>query len=507
MLLTTQYQIVPGIDAPAYTPKMHGTGIVHFGVGAFHRSHQAVYTDTALALHGGDWRITGVSLQSTAIADAINQQDGLYTLLTRSPDDSSVTVRIIGSIKRVEAASRSVVEIQAALASENTKIVSMTVTEKAYGIDRSTGHIDKSNSVIAHDLSNPDDPRGVIGFIVKGLALRKENGLSPFTVLCCDNLPNNGQLIRSAVLDFAGQISQSLAEWIATEAAFPSTMVDRITPATTAELITEVGSRLLVQDNACVEAEQFSQWVIEDNFCCGRPQWQDAGAIFVDDVTPYEKMKLRMLNGTHSLIAYLGFLCGHRFVRDVMASPSLRLLVESHIRCAARTLPILKNIDTADYGQDLIQRFTNVNIAHETYQIAMDGSQKMPQRIFEPALESLQLNLPIESYAITTAAWIRYCAGIDVEGKKYDIRDPAQAELSAVFSRETGAERQLEPQLEPQRAESVCKAVFSIPGIVPAELAQSEWWLSRTSLYLDLMLNDDMQSALTIVNRELKTID
>jgi len=487
MQLNKDFNQTNTVAFPKYTAENHGLGIVHFGMGAFHRAHQAVYTDDVLAMHGGDWRIIGISLQSTETADRLNQQDGRYTLLTRSVDDASTTSRIIASIQKVETAVRGIDSILTALAAENTKIVTMTVTEKAYGIDRAKRAVDTTNSVIAHDLSHPDSPKGVIGLIVKGLSLRKDKGLKPYTVLCCDNLPDNGTLIKQGVLDFARRLDRSLPTWIERYGAFPCSMVDRITPATTNALRSEVANALGATDSVCVETEQFSQWVIEDTFSCGRPRWEDVGVMLVKDVAVYEKMKLRMLNGAHSLIAYFGFLSRYRYVRDTMADSLIRQLVNTHINNAALTLSELDSLDLDQYRKELIVRFTNINIAHETYQIAMDGSQKMPQRIFEPALESLQAGRSIDSYAFTTAAWIRYCVGIDTQGERYNIRDPRETELASAIGS------------APYAADVICENIVNLPSLMPAELAQSADWRSKIIEYLKPMLQNDLQSALKLI--------
>jgi len=489
MRLDKEFKVTHAAQFPEYSPENHSAGIVHFGVGAFHRAHQAIYTDDVLAMHGGDWRIIGVSLQSTETADSLNEQDGRYTLLTRSVDEPSIRLRIIASIQKVETAVRGIDSILAALADKNTKIVTMTVTEKAYGIDRANNALDTTNSVLAHDLEHPHSPKGVIGMIVKGLSLRKDKGLKPYTVLCCDNLPDNGTLLRNGVLDFARRVDQSLANWIETHGAFPSTMVDRITPAATNSLRSEVASALGVSDNVCVETEQFSQWVIEDQFSCGRPRWEDVGAMLVKDVAPYEKMKLRMLNGAHSLIAYLGFLSRYIYVRDAMANTSIAQLVNTHINNAALTLSELDCIDLDKYRDELIVRFTNINIAHETYQIAMDGSQKMPQRIFEPALESLHAGRSIDSYAFTTAAWIRYCVGVNTRGESYNIRDPRELELGAAIGQ------------PPYDASVICLNIVELSGLMPNKLQNSKQWRSSIIVYLEPMLRDDIHSALMLITR------
>ena len=327
-------QVLPGVRRPSHTARSKaGPGIVHLGVGAFHRAHQAIYTDDALAAEGGDWRITGVSLRGTDIADALNPQDGLYTVLIPGSNGSS-EARIIGSIAQVITARRQPDSVLAALVAPATRIVSLTVTEKAYGIDRSSGQVLPDHPNIAPDLLAPTAPSGPVGLIVEALRRRRAAGSPAFTVLCCDNLPKNGSLVRGGVLDFAARVDPGLRDWIATAVAFPSTMVDRITPSVTDATLSLAERVTGLIDLAAIETEPFTQWVIEDRFSADRPAWDAGGALFVDDVSPYETMKLRMLNGSHSLIAYAGYVAGHRYVRDVMAQPTFAPLVDA-ISCGS----------------------------------------------------------------------------------------------------------------------------------------------------------------------------
>jgi len=464
-------------------------GIVHFGVGAFHRAHQAVFTHDVLAKDGGDWRILGVSLQSTHIADALNTQDGHYTVVDRSADQTNL--RVIKSIARVETAARAKENIFETLASPNIFIVSMTVTEKAYGIIMQSGKVDLDHPAIAHDIHNPDDPIGVVGFIVKGLKLRRAKGLKPFTVLCCDNLPQNGDLVRKGVLDFTLRISEpELANWIENDGAFPNSMVDRITPAPKSKLVDEVSECLRYIDRLPVETESYSQWILENNFAGKRPAWEDVGVLIVDEVEPYEKMKLRMLNGAHSLTAYIGFLSGKAYVRDVMADEEMAQLVMRHIQAAAQTLTPLNGMDFEEYGGQLAQRFANPNIAHETFQIAMDGSQKMPQRIFEPALVSLKRGLSIDPFALATAAWIRFCSGCHDNGDLYTVSDPRSQELAETFTAGN------------TDASQICDRFCQLNDLVPKDLADSKAWCVAVSNYLELINKDGMYAAIIAISTE-----
>ena len=468
-----------GVARPGFAPEAHGAGIVRIGAGAFHRAHQAVYTDDALAAAGGDWRITGVSLRSTDIADALNPQDGLYTLIVHDP--AVTRARVVSSIARVIAAAREPGATLAALADPATRIVTTTVTEKAYGIARGAG-VDPASPAIAADLANPRFPSGVIGLLVEALRLRRAAGDAPFTVLCCDNLPDNGALLRLGVVDFAGRLDSDLADWIAAEGAFPSSMVDRITPAPTATTLALARELTGCEDMAAVETEPFSQWVIEDRFVAGRPRWEAGGALFVEAIAPYERMKLRMLNGTHSMLAYCGYLTGCTYVRDVMARPDLAALVGRHLAAARSTLESVGGIDLGRYADDLRARFANPAIAHQTYQIAMDGTEKLPQRIFEPALELLGRGAGIRPFAFAAAAWMRYCLGRTDAGEIYALRDPREAQIRRALG---GA----------GDAAAISAALTALPGFVPERLAAHPVWRAEVEDALGAMLSGGMAAA------------
>ncbi|QFU08840.1 Mannitol 2-dehydrogenase [Rhodobacteraceae bacterium THAF1] len=454
--LKTIDDIPSGVQIPAYDRDAHGTGIVHLGLGAFHKAHQAVYTDDALAAEGGDWRITGVSLRSADAVEELRPQNGLFTVIAAGADGTSA--RVIGSVAQTLAhAHGDAGRVRAALASPATRIVTITVTEKGYGLDRATGGIDPAHPAIAHDLEHPDAPAGVAGLLVQALATRRAAGNKPFTILSCDNLPNNGKLTRGLILDFAACFDPELRDWIAENVAFPSSMVDRITPAAAADLPAKVRGIFGRDDHAAIETETFSQWVIEDHFPTGRPAWEAGGALFVDDVAPYEMMKLRMLNGTHSMLAYAGFLSGHRYVRDVMQDPDLAALVRRHLASAAKTLPPLNGIDFDVYAADLIRRFENPNLDHETYQIAMDGTEKLPQRIFAPAMDASRAGQKTGAFAFATAAWMRYCKGNRDNGYDHALRDPREDEIANRIANLIDAS-------------AIAQALFTLPSFVPEAL-------------------------------------
>lgn len=464
---------LPTAVAPSYDPAAHGVGILHLGAGAFHRAHQAAITDAALAASGGDWRIAGVSLRSADLAQALAPQDGLFTLIERGAQGDRA--RVIAAIDRVIAARGAPEAVLEPMADPAIRIVTLTVTEKAYGIDRSGPDADLAHPDVAADLESPATPRGVLGLLVEGLRRRRAAGHAPFTVLCCDNLPENGALLRGGVLGFARRIDPDLADWIAREVAFPSSMVDRITPAAT-DTTLGLGEKITgYEDSAAIETEPFCQWVIEDRFPQGRPDWAAGGAIFVDDVAPYERMKLRMLNGAHSLIAYAGFMSGHALVRDAMADPALSALARRQIAAAAATLDPLPGIDLATYGVELATRFANPAIAHETYQIAMDGSQKLPQRIFGPGYDAQRWGQDLRPFAFATAAWARYCTGRNEAGTSYALRDPREAEIAAVV------------EAAGEDATTLIAGLLRLPGLAPAELLDGDFEAQAAQILHDML--------------------
>ncbi|MDF0599699.1 mannitol dehydrogenase family protein [Psychromarinibacter sp. C21-152] len=478
------------VARPAYRPADHAPGIVHIGLGAFHKAHQAVYTDDALAAAGGDWRIVGVSLRSPTPAEELRPQACLYTTIERSADGSHA--RVIGSLADALCLGTDRDAVRDALCAPATRIVSLTVTEKGYGIDRASGGADPGHPAIAADLADPGTPRGVAGLLVWALGQRRTSGTPPFTVLCCDNLPENGRLLRSLLIDFARRAAPDLADFIASDVAFPATMVDRITPARgpgTLQLARDLTGH---DDRAAVECEAFRQWVIEDRFPTGRPAWEAGGALFVADVRPFEEMKLRMLNGTHSMLAYAGFLAGHTHVRDVMKDPVLATLVRRHLAAAAATLDDLPGVDLGTYAEDLARRFANPHLAHETYQIAMDGSEKMPQRIFAPAQDALRRGQSVEPFAFATAAWMRYVLGRTDTGEYYDLRDP----LSAALRPEGDG---------PASAEDVVQHLYGIEGLIPAALQAHPEWTAEVLKHLGNMVSLGMTQAIADAAKQAET--
>lgn len=472
---------LPDELALAYRPESHGVGIVHLGLGAFHKAHQAAYTDMALARSGGDWRILGVSLRSADPSAQLGPQDGRYTLIERGAGGSRA--RVIGAIAGALCTDGAPGPVLAAMADPGCKIVSLTVTEKAYGLDRANTGCNPAHPAVNADLANPEQPQGVLGLIVRALALRREAGIAPFAVLCCDNLPDNGHLLRGAVIDFARRVDPGLADHISQDVAFPSTMVDRITPAPTDDTRSEAARLTGYEDAAAVETEAFHQWVIEDDFPLGRPDWHLAGAVFATSVAPYEAMKLRMLNGSHSMIAYAGFHAGLPLVRDVMADAGLSALVRRHLKAAAATLPPLPGIDLDTYGAELQDRFTNPSIAHETFQIAMDGTEKLPQRIFAPARDTLKKGGDLRPFAFATAAWMRHATRATHDCPSYDLRDPRAGDIAAALA-------------TAKTPRAIVEALCNLPDFMPDDLVAYPVWRAALADILGVMMKSGMRAAI-----------
>ena len=451
---------LPGhIRRPTYNRAQVTPGVVHLGIGAFHRAHQAVVIDDLLAAGATHWGIIGASLRSPATRDALAPQDCLYTLAVRS--GAGADHRIIGSVLACEVASENPASLIARMADPAARIVSLTVTEKGYCHTPQTGDLDERHPDIVHDLQNVDTPRSAIGFLVAALAQRQKAGVAPFTVLSCDNLSANGHTVGRIVTQFAALRSRDLAKWIEAEVAFPSTMVDRIVPETTAIDRAEISSALGMTDAWPVATEPFTQWIVEDRFPAGRPDFAAAGAQMVSDVTPFEHMKLRLLNASHSALAYLGYLAGHETIASTMTDVRFTALARQVMDDAAPTLTMPDGTDIAAYGASLLQRFSNPALHHRTWQIAMDGSQKLPQRLLGTIADRLRLGLPIETQALAVAGWMRYVTGKDEQGRAIDVRDPLAKELFGIAERAGPVAERLAPAL--LEVESIFGALGSDP--------------------------------------------
>jgi fructuronate reductase len=444
----------PGYDRAAVT-----TGVVHLGIGAFHRAHQAAVFDALI--RGGDtrWGVRGASLRSPGVRDQMNPQDGLYAMTVR--DGHSEQVRILGAVKDVLVAPEDPAALVEALASADTHLATLTVTEKGYRLDPATGTLLEDDAEVAADLADLSRPRTAPGFLTAALALRKARGLKPFTAISCDNLPHNGERLRAAVLAMAGRHDPRLRDWIGTEGAFPQTMVDRIVPATTPEDIVALTARLGVADLAMVKTEPFLQWVVEDRFAGPRPDLEAAGVQVATAVAPWEEAKLRLLNGAHSAIAYLGGLAGSTFVHEVTALPVARRFVERLWDESAATLTPPPGLNVSAYRQALMARFDNPSLNHRTRQIAMDGSQKLPQRLLAPMAVRVQRGQPFEAQALAVAAWMRWQGGRDDAGQSFSVDDPLAAVTRRAWDSASDASGRV-------------AALMAIEAIFPPVLAQSE---------------------------------
>jgi fructuronate reductase len=397
----------------SYERDLQEIGIVHFGLGAFHRAHLAWYTDLAMDAGERDWAICGVSLRSAAVAGQLNPQDGLYTLTERS--GAGASKRVIGSVREALEGSRDANAIVARIAAPECHIVSFTVTEKGYA-RAADGTLDRK-------LAEASFYR----LLTAGLALRKSAGLPGVTLLCCDNLPENGRTLERLLGEWLSANDCNLAGWVESECTFPGTMVDRIVPATTGADLDALEEMLSMRDEGAVFTERFSQWVIEDRFAGPHPSWDKHGAQLVDDVRPYETAKLRMLNGAHSALAYLGLERGYTFVHEAIADPMLRALVDRLMREeAASSFTPAPGQDLTAYADRLIERFSDTALNHRLMQIAMDGSQKIPQRWLETlAFHDGHCPAILEGLA----AWLRH-----VRGDVRPVDDPMAAQLAALWA-------------------------------------------------------------------------
>jgi fructuronate reductase len=413
---STLGRLPPDIARFAYDRTAQAVGIVHFGLGAFHRAHQAWYTDLAMSAGERDWAISGVSLRSAAVAEQLGPQDGLYTLTERAEQSAT---RVIGAVREVLAAGQDREAVIARIAAPECRIVSFTVTEKGYARS-ADGSLDLA---LAEASFYP--------LLSEALARRVADGLPGVTLLCCDNLPDNGRTLARLLGQWLEARSPGLAGWVERECACPSTMVDRIVPATTAADLDGLEARLGLRDEGAVFTEPFSQWVIEDRFAGPRPAWDKVGAELVSDVTPYETAKLRMLNGAHSALAYRGLERGHEFVHQAIGDPELRALVERLMRQEAATSFVAARAQDLDhYADALLDRFANPALNHRLIQIAMDGSQKIPQRWLETLAYHQRQGVRCPAILEALAAWLRH-----VRGDARPVDDPLAGQLAELWAK------------------------------------------------------------------------
>lgn len=448
-------------------------GIVHLGLGAFFRAHGALYIKEAMEKSGGEWGIIGVSLMRPTQRDLLHPQNYAYTALELTPEGN--VPRVIDVLEDVLAARENPLTVLEQMADPAVRIVTLTVTEKGYCVEPSTGTLDRSHADIEHDILN-DLPHSTPGFLVRALQMRRAANVPPFTVLCCDNLPDNGKVVRGIILSLAALIDPGLRDWIAKYGKFPSTMVDRIVPATKQEDIEALAKQTGVLDLSPVLHEPFRQWVIEDSFVNNeRPDFEAVGVQMVSNIGPFEDMKLRCLNGTHSSLAYLGYLAGYETIFDTVSDAAFghfcRRLWRDEI------IPGLiapEGVSLSEYADALFDRYSNPAIRHLTAQIAMDGSQKLPQRILSTIVENIESGRDSRGLILAVAAWMRYVGGIDEQGQSIDVQDPLAGRLSALSDGAVGVSAKVD-------------AILSVSEIFPETLVQNDQFCNElVSAYDDL---------------------
>ena len=413
----------PGYDRSAVTP-----GIVHLGIGAFYRAHGAAAVDECLGAGERTWGIVAASLRSPATRDALQPQDGLYTLALR--DGGGERLRIVGALGRVLVAPEDPGRLLDTLADPRIRIVTLTVTEKGYAVDLGSGGLRLDHPDIRADLAEPHRPRTMPGFLTEAIRRRRHSGTAPFTILSCDNLPSNGRILHRVLGEFAAARDPGLGRFVHDDIACPCSMVDRIVPATTDADRASLSAGLGAEDAWPVLGEPFLQWVIEDRFPAGRPALERAGAEFVRDVAPFEHMKLRLLNGSHSAVAAIGRLAGRATVAETIGEPTVRRFNEVYWEQVIPTLDIPVT-DGHAYTRRLLQRFDNTALQHKTAQIATDASQKLPQRILAPLRDRLDAGAPADALVFAVASWIRSCGGADDAGRPLPLNDPTLQAWSA----------------------------------------------------------------------------
>jgi len=446
----------PGLALPV-DPRTLGTGIVHLGLGAFARAHLAAYTqDAVLATGDLRWGIAGVTLRSDDVVDRLAPQDCLYTLTERGP--GAAPAQLVGVVREVVPGHRAPEAVVRQIAAADTAVVTLTVTEKGHHLDPATGGLAVTDADVAADAAGRP-PRTPVGQLVRGLQARMQAGAGPLTVLSCDNLPANGTVLARLVDDLTGALPAAegapLRDWTAAHVAFPSSMVDRITPATTDADLAEVRTAWGFTDRGAVLAEPFRQWVVEDRFAGDRPAWELAGATLVSDVAPWEHCKLRLLNATHTLLALLGLLAGAETIADAVAVPALAGAGRAMMaRDVVPTLAVPAGLDVAGYSEQVLARFANPALRHTTAQVASDSSQKLGPRVLSVIGERIDAGTVPRWSALVLAAWARRVA----TATEAELRDPLAAQLKAAVAGQ-------------QTAADVVGALFDSGLVVPAVLA------------------------------------
>ncbi|WP_308642786.1 mannitol dehydrogenase family protein [Mesorhizobium sp. GbtcB19] len=467
------------VRKPAYDRAALKPGIAHIGVGAFHRCHQAEYTDDLLENSFDRWGLIGINIRPPLLAGTLGRQNGLYTRLIRENDE--VEARIIGSIVRVVDSQDGAAPALDVLASPEIEMVTMTVTEKGYCHIPSSGALDLDNPDIAHDLASPEAPRSVPGILARALELRMASHGRPVTLLSCDNIPTNGVILGNVVRAFAERRGGKLADWIEANVAFPSAMVDRIAPATSAADIGTVEQRYGYHDSAVVVGERFRQWVIENRFAGRVPRWDRVGATFIDDVTPFEHLKMRVLNGAQTTLSYLGVLGGFEHTSDAIANSLLANFVRRML--TEETLPTLMavpGIVPAAYVEQSLSRLANTAIRHRNHQIATDGSQKIVQRLLNPIRDRLAKGASIELLSVPVAGWMAYLVKASTRfGRAWQVSDPFAERIAAIADR-IGSD-----------GNALADAILAIDAIFDPQLAANAKFRAHVVAGLDGLLSND----------------
>ncbi|MEU9739192.1 mannitol dehydrogenase family protein [Micromonospora chersina] len=453
---------LPVESRPLLRPGTVPAGIVHLGVGAFHRAHQAVHTEAAVAVAGGDWGIVGVAPRSTAVVDALAAQDNLFSVTTLAAEGAAT--RVVGALAGVRHAPGDPAAVVRLLADPAIRVVTLTVTEKAYQLDPVTGALRADPDLVA-DLTTDRPPRTVPGLLVRGLLARAAADAGPVALVSCDNLPANGRRLLGLVTQALAlaRVPDGPAGWVERQVTFPGTMVDRIVPAPTPDTLDTARRALGVTDLAAVAAEPYSQWVVEDDFPAGRPAWERAGAVLTGDAGPWERLKLRTLNGVHSATAYLGALAGAETVAETLALPGLdavlRRLVAEDVAASFTPPP---GVSVPAYGEEVLGRFGNPAIRHRTLQIAMDGSQKLPQRVLHTIADLRAAGRPARWAALVVAAWLRFVLGHADDGRTLPLDDPLADRIRAALAAAPGTPA------------GVVDALFALREVFPADLAADD---------------------------------
>jgi len=430
-------ELPSGVERPRYDRSAVTASIVHFGVGGFHRAHQAMYLDGLLAEGETRWGICGIGvLQSDrAMRDALEDQDHLYTLVQKH-SDGRYEARVIGSIVDYLYAPDDPEAVIARLADPATEIVSLTITEGGYAISDVTGHFDPEAPEVAPDLVPGATPRSVFGLVVAGLARRREAGARPFTIVSCDNLPGNGALAREAFVTFARRQDPALGDWIDSEVRFPNSMVDRITPVTTDDDREALTERFGITDRWPVVCEPFTQWVLEDSFCGARPPLERVGVQLVSDVAPYELMKLRLLNASHQGLCYFARLCDYTYVHEAAQDPLFQSFLRQYMDAEATpTLDPVPGVDLAAYKAELIERFSNPEIRDTVARLCAESSDRIPKWLLPVVRIQLQRGGPVRLSAAIVASWARYARGVDEHGAPIEIVDRRREQITELAAR------------------------------------------------------------------------